>query len=234
MKKIKNKKRKKPEWLVVALDIWHTKQYRSAIKLALYLIFVAAVLIFIQFNFKTTTYELPKDPFEQYQKANNYEYTYTVIENSVSNIIQGKRYQEKELFQIGSNQVQYLLNESQIIALLPTGNQTVSSVTSFRMDQVRPDGIMKLLDSAKEVSTTDYTTGEEEVTYTLPVRTFAEIYDGLPLDSKESVTIKTMVKEEQVTTIVLDLTNYRKLYVPTSNQYILKLEYRNYNQVEEF
>ena len=120
MKKMENKKRKKPEWLVVALNIWHTKQYRSAIKLALYLIFVAAVLIFIQFNFKTTTYELPKDPFEQYQKANNYEYTYTVIENSISNIIQGKRYQEKELFQIGSNQVQYLLNESQTIALLPT------------------------------------------------------------------------------------------------------------------
>lgn len=233
-KKENKKKFKKPEWLKKIIEIWKVKQYRSAIKLALYFIFVAGVLIFLQLSSRSTPYQVVLSPLEQYEQANNYEYTYTITENSVSSVIYGTRYKEKEIFQIAGNETKYLLEQNQVYALLPTGKQSANLQTSFKIDKLSPDVIGKILKEAKEISTTTYTTGEKETMYELPVHTFAEIYNGLPVSSEEVIKVKVMIKDSQVTTVLLDLTAYRKLYMATCNQYLLKLEYRNYGQVDEF
>lgn len=232
-KKIVKKESKIKKLLKVAKDIWNTKQYRAAIRLFLYLFFVVGVLIFLQLSSSRNPEKVYLSPLDKFKQANNYEYIYTLTEDTISQTILGIRYQEEENFQITGHQTRYLLQNNQLYALLDTGSQLVDKVTSYRMIDVRPNKLAIMIEKGKEISTTNYTTGEEETTYQLSVSEFANIYDGLPIDSEEFITIKVMIKENNIISVTLDLINYRKKYVPTSTQYILKLDYRNYGMVEK-
>jgi len=214
--------------------IWKNKRYKAMIKLGGYLIFMIAVILYIQLNKPSlnTNYEV-MDPLKKYASYDNYQYQYTLTQNQSVQVVNGIRINNQELFQIDGTNEKYLLEENKVYLLSELGKQNVPSPIQYSLLNVRPSNLKSIIDSSQRVATTNYEDGSKMLTYSITASDFYQLYNKTDVLVDADIEIKVTIENNTVTKILLDLTPAMKLLNPSYYQVQFEFTYLNIGQMRE-
>lgn len=239
---MKQKKRKKKEerqegkltkWQILKM-IWAHPRYKAMIKLGGYFLFLFMVVIFIQLNKPTTIkdYE-PQDPLVKYEGYYNYQYQYTLIQNGNTQIVDGIRMDDQEVFQIQGTSERYLLEQNKIFLFDENGKQNVLSPLSYSLINVRPNHLKKIIDESKKLAKTEYENGSHMLLYEIKASDFYRLYNNTEVKLDVMVEIMVTIENNQVTKVALDLTNAVQQMNSGYKQLQFEFAYSNIGQMRE-
>lgn len=209
--------------------IWANRQYRSAIKLFLYIIFMIAVLLFIQAGYNQNDNNIIiKTPLESFGDLDNYSYQTVINENNNLTIIDGNHLNGENNFAI--NGINYFTKDKQVYMV--NNNESVLADLPFIINifDLTPSTIENMISKSEKVSKTNYKNGMVETNYQLSAKEFAKIYANKDIVSNDFVTITTRLEDNKINRIILNVTNYFKIENPMINTYLIEI---NYNKQKE-
>lgn len=166
-------------------------------------------------------------------EANNYQYSYTINENS-THIIKGKRYNNKEVFTVTTDGTVEEYQYDGIFMAKHEGSNYYS-VPSIYINKEFFDikGIKMILKNSAFYAETKY--NDNKVTYNYEI-SLNELMGLLGDDSNGDgkITMKIDVDLNVTNRIELDITSYAKFYDDSINKYLIELVYSDYGEVQNF
>jgi hypothetical protein len=220
-KKKEKKKRSLPPWLETLKTLWRHPQYHAMIKLGLYFVFVAIVLIIIQVQNvinEQRMQQLPKKTalqlFSEYQ-----EYTYTITITETSNTvttrtIQGRKDRDKETLTVDQDPTIYTIRNQEYFVMNDQGEQKITSTLAYDVVKFTPAMLYDLIGKGTVVASTNYTSGMTETTYEVPGDEFlASLMSDFP-KMTGNIMVKVQMQGQEIGNIIIDGSNYRKRIDP--------------------
>lgn len=213
----------KQVWANIKL-IWANRQYRSAIKLFLYLIFMATVLIMINMNTSQNINNQVniKTPLELFGDLDNYQYQTIINKNNELTVLDGNYFNSENNFTV--NNIDYKYKDNQIYLKLTNEVLTTESVL-FNVFNLTPTTLQRMINKSEEVSKTNYKNGMIEINYELSVKDFSKIYAGQNINNDEVIAITTRLENNNINRVSLNMINYLKIIDPTINTYLIEINY---------
>lgn len=197
--------------------VWQNKRYKAMIKLVGYFLFFILVGVMIDFNREDSSYV---DKVEQKKLSlktyNNYNFYYNItylglVDEPVNYIsIDGNRYKENQFFTIRNTDERYFLENHKLYQI----KEQLEEITSpffFPLDKFSPSSLSIYIEKSKMESKTEYADQTVKKEYTLPVKSFAKMYQDETVEIEGNVQIITYEKDKMIHKIELDLTAYNKM-----------------------
>lgn len=236
-KKKEKKKRSLPPWMETLKTLWRHPRYHAMIKLGLYFVFVAIVLIMIQVQSainKQRMEQLPKKTalqlFSEYQ-----EYTYTMTISETSNTvttrtIQGKKDLDQETLTVDQDPTIYMIRDQEYYVITEQGEQKIASTLAYDVAKFTPSMLYGLITKGTVVASTNYTSGITETTYEVPGTDFLASLTDRSTKMTGNVILRVQMQNQEVGDIIIDGTNYRKSIDPNIVNSTLTISIKPLNQ----
>lgn len=169
------------KYIDIFKKIWSHKKYQAIIKLCLYFIFIAIVIVYINSNNKKISEYQKKQvnttPLSLLSKQNNYEYNIEVYENDVLVVdISGIRKESKDKITI--NDTQFYLNNSIMY------NENLEQIEELPISVIDfyPENIYKMIQNKEYFDKRKYKDGKTETEYVID-----ETTKILTIENKENI-----------------------------------------------
>jgi hypothetical protein len=228
-----------------AKELYANRRYRALFILGLYAIFFMIVIAI--FNTSSSAYvpieeEKPKDVvLDKFGKLNNYEYSYKIERVIGSDVIyynvDGKRYQNKEMFVINDDINDYYTENSTIYIIRDNLKEKVlEKPLTVDLLLLRPQNIVNLVLLSQLESKTDiYTDESVRKSYLLPVKDFIKLYFNEEVEENEKfISINTYEKDNEIIKVEIDLSSADQFDQYIIDFHKLEFNYSNFDKVEEF
>jgi hypothetical protein len=195
------------------------KRYRAMIILAMYLVFMALVIVAIKT--KQEPVLVLNDAIESFKLENKYNYSYTIISKQEEQeilLINGKRYLDKE---------QIIFNEK--VYNFKTGSLIGFPLSTIDVNKLNYDSIYEYLYSSTLISKDSISER-----YELPLSSLIKKVNNITVSSDKNIPIMVVYMNDKITQIDLDLTNYVNFNEETYDSYIVSIIYNNVGNVVDF
>ncbi len=232
MKKVKDKKETKKERFVkIKAAIKFYKENRVPCKLIIYFVFIGIVVMMLrmnidnQNNYNEQNILKNVDALEQLVVNENYDFTQVYnINNNLSTIIGNVNGDTQNFIY---NDISYRMEDNSFISIIDNNEQIVESPVPYQFYNLTSSNIYKLIESATKVSTTDYETGEEVISYTIKSEKFYEVYNQITdeLSIGEDINITTTELNNKITNIKIDLSSSANKLNPEYLIYTIDISY---------
>ena len=228
---MKNKKESKIKKLK---ELWKDPKGHAVISLCLWAIFFGLIflLTFINNAFNSNTVLNTNKYSYIYETSNNYEYKITINYNNGNDnslIINGIRYEEKEIFSI--NNEEFSIVDNQIKSY---NNIDINKLLLFDIISLRPNKLNEYLQkniNNKEIKYKDNSIKKE---YFIKATDFNILNNKNIKPNNDQIKITLLEKNNKVIEVNIELINLVKLVNNKTNYYNIKIEYSNIDNISDF
>lgn len=226
--------------------IWSVPRYRALIYLGMYTLFFIFVFMFINSNQteKSVQPKPIKTAIEKYSEMTNYEFDFQLkketneinpkINKDINNNLVVFGGKTKDNVTIINNK--YFLKNNTIYEIIDEQIKVLpATLVDINIFKLKPDNISKLINLGELNYETKFKDGSLEKSYLVPLKDVVKNFKGEEIvDPKKSIEIKYKEKDKVINEVVLDLSNYQNYINKNNNSYIIKINYKNIGNVEDF
>ena len=211
-----------------------------------YVVFFIFVVILLRSSLKSDNVSSVNRNNSGYQKSfnlnllkkNNYHFNYKVEKNNEVIIFDGDRLGDKNLFVMSGDNSFYYYLENDLCYLRDNNsllwNRAINPMEFYKFTLY--DNLHKLLVHGSYISKTTYLSGEEDdYNYEISTASVVKNIDGRESDvdgEVNSVSVHVL-KDGEISEIVLDLTDYYKYYDNSIYDYKITLSYSKINGIKD-
>jgi len=195
---------------------------KSLTLLGLYTLFFIFIAVIFRQSGAVSTNEVNDSQLQEETGVYSYEYNYSFnINNELTNIL-GTHYKEKDSFNI--NESKYYKENDNIIDV---NNPNAIIELVFNIDNYSYSNIEKLIQSSSFKEKTTYNDGSSKTIYQINILDLNIIDYCLNNECSEQLIEYTVLEDEYINSVTIDLTNYY------GYNYIITLNYNNINNVSD-
>ncbi len=232
-------------------DMFFNKQKRSILVLGLYILGIAALIIFLRLSFKNTFVQNDKDNKEEIKEeqeakkeevkekdeidnlfsfidSNNYNFKFTINDNGVDYVSEGKRYNDNYSFTFtdGNQLISFLGTKTSIKVKTIDGN-VMGSTFPYVFFNYYDSEIIKNIIRKSTNNNGIYEINNEKL--------FEVIRRKVDDENKDKLnTIELIVKNNNVVGLKIDITNAISAIEKQEKSTIILLDYYDFGLVEDF
>lgn len=211
------------EYWEIIKEAWKDSRKRAIIKLGLYFIFFIIVIAMIRVN---NSVPIINNKEEQIT-YNNYSFKLNYNGNELLN----GTYDEGVVKYIYQNQIYYLKDG---MSYQMIDNNLVNVVTNHvHVNRLMIDILDSYIDESEELYKTEFKDGRIKKAYEIKIQDFAYLYDNKEITDENKVNIIVTYLDEKIIEAEYDLTSYFNTYYNIQNNYVIKLEFNNFNSSEK-
>lgn len=211
------------EYWEIIKEAWKDSRKRALIKLGLYFIFFIIVIAMIRVNNSAPIINNK----EEQVTYNNYSFKLNYNGNELLNGI----YDEGVVKYIYQDQTYYLKDG---MSYQMIDNNLVNVVTNhIRVNRLMIDILDSYIDESEELYKTEFKDGRIKKAYEIKIQDFAYLYDNKEITDENKINIIVTYLDEKIVEVEYDLTLYFNTYYNIQNNYVIKLEFNNFNSSEK-
>ncbi|MBR4262885.1 MAG: hypothetical protein IKQ35_05945 [Bacilli bacterium] len=190
---------------------------------AIYLLIIIFMIVIVRINDS----KIQENPVkEDNLTKNNYYYTYKLTINDDTYIYEGKKFNDKESFRVTKDKEENDYYIYKDIALIKKDNDYVlTKKPYFYIDYFNINEINKIINMSEY--------DKKDKIYKLSTTNFALAYD-IEVNDKSLNTIKIKYKDNHISKVTIDYTNYAIARGEAARKVIVELEYKDYGKVKDF
>lgn len=220
------KRIKESEKLQRFKELWADPKTHSIMVLVFWLIFMAALIIFVRLTTVSSVSpnEVNENKVTSFDTIKNYEFSYVKDDNE----IHGKVYDDNIVFILNNHR--YYYNDG---VYLINGDTSTEQTLDLGWLKINSSMLNNLLGGLTGTDINDYTQ------YVVPLDRFVSLYEiDTDADLTKAMTYNVLLnvykKDDVISKVVLDLTNYRIFRFNDNKPYVLTLYFYNINGVNDF
>ncbi len=219
------KRIKESEKLQRFRELWDDPKTHSIMVLVFWLIFMAVLIIFVRLtavsNVNPSNNQIKGSSFDS---INNYEFSYVQGDSELN----GKVYNDSMMFVLNNHRY-YYKNDIYLI----NGDRGVKQDLDLGWLKLNSKMLSNLLSGLNGTEISDYTQ------YVIPLDRFVNLYEvDTDADLTKAMTYNVLLnvykKDDVISKVILDMTNYRIFRFNDNKPYILTLYFYNINEVSDF
>ena len=221
---------KENKYIKIIRELWQNTRTRAAVILGLWIIFF--VFVFAVFDIRGNhTSSTSYNAIETWKESKNYEYDMEITVNQDTYLIRGMRNSNLETFSF--QEMSYYLENEFLFVFQNVQKIFQENTILLGIDflKLRPEFLNKVLQYGKLEYTTKYESGEIRKGYQISTAKFVELYQNLEITDDSFVEIEVVEKENQITSISLNLTDFEKYYQKNIINYEIEIKYSNIGMV---
>lgn len=233
-----NKKDKIKNYISLFKEYWKNPRYNALMKLGLWFIFLVFVSIFLRSglsNEKKYYKQIENNsPINSFSKNDNYDFEYNITYNLNNLKVRGSNYKNTMLYNIERDNNTYYVDDNKYYRLVNDKKIDVNNTLPFNIGMIKPDVIYQLIKLGNLDYTKENSNQSKEECYKIKLSDYTKLVEGKQINSDELITINYLIKDNEIISVGLDLTNYIKISYPNTIIYKLEINYANKGLVEPF
>ena len=226
------------EYYKIFKEYWKIPKYRTYIKLFLWTIFIVFAMMYVRSGLNSRKqyqkYLEDNNALEVFRRTDSYNYDYIITQNLDEFKLTGAHYNNLWMYKFDNSNDTIYVEDGNYYTIYNDKKMIGVNGLPVDLSKFTSDFLYKLVKKGKLDYKKENSDNSIEESYIVSINNFSKLYGSNITAEKGNITINTIVKDNKLKGIVLDLSNFVKLSNQAILIYKIDMKFKDFNKVDNF